>query len=257
MMRIPFYHLFLITLCLTTHSLAGPEAAVLTEREWSFQGIFGTFDRAALQRGFQVYKEVCASCHGFNQRSYRHLQDIGYDLKHIKALAATYETRDGPNEDGEMFMRPAEPNDKFVNPYANTKAARAVNNGALPVDLSLVVKARKGGPDYLYGLLTGFSAPPAHMKDKILDGMHYNAVFPGNQIAMAAPLSEGLLDYQDGTKATVSQMAEDVTTFLAWTAEPELEYRKKWGFRILIFLLAFSGVMFGINARVWRRLSQP
>lgn len=226
------------------------EAPKPAKQDWSFNGPFGTFDRAALQRGFQVYKEVCSACHGLRQVYYRNLSALGYNEDEIKALAATVEVQDGPNDEGQMFNRPGRPYDRFKSPFANDNAARAANNGALPPDLSVITKARPHGADYLYALLTGYAQPPADVK--IPDGMQYNTAFAGQQIAMAAPLSEGSVTYADGTKATVAQMSKDVTTFLAWAAEPEMEERKRLGFKVMLFLLVLTGVLYAAKRRIWK-----
>jgi len=242
-------------LLLAALSVAGSSTAEAAEgakppkQHWSFQGVFGTFDRASLQRGFQVYKEVCAACHAVNMLYYRDLMMIGYQDDDVKAIAAQAKTMDGPNDAGEMFERSGRPSDKFVRPFANDNAARASNNGALPVDLSMVVKARVGGPDYVYGLLTGYAQPPAEVK--LMEGMNYNLYFPGRQIAMASPLNADGITYQDGTKATVEQMARDVTTFLTWASEPTLEIRKQTGVKVMLFLLIFAGIIYAAKRKVW------
>jgi ubiquinol-cytochrome c reductase cytochrome c1 subunit len=208
---------------------------------WSFNGLFGTYDRGALQRGFQVYTEVCASCHALELLSYRNLRAIGFS-----------EVTDGPDDEGEMFERPGRPSDRFVSPFPNSQAARASNGGALPPDLSLMTKARKDGINYLNALLVGFADPPADKE--IAEGMNYNPYFPGGQIAMAPPLSEDVVEYADKTKATVAQMASDVTTFLAWAAEPELEERKRMGVKVVLFLIVLTGLLYAIKRRVWADL---
>ncbi len=231
---------------------AAAEAAEGTKppaQHWSFSGMFGTFDRAAQQRGFQVYKEVCAACHAVNLLSYRHLRGIGYQEDDVKAIAAQAKVMDGPNDAGEMFERAGRPSDKFARPFPNENAARSANNGAYPVDLSLVVKARVGGANYIYALLTGYGTAPADAK--IADGMTYNAYFPGHQIAMPPPLNADGVTYQDGTKATVEQQARDVTTFLAWAAEPELEARKQMGLKVLLFLIVMTGILYAAKRKVW------
>lgn len=231
---------------------AGPAAAEgveIPEQDWSFQGIFGTYDKAAAQRGLQVYKEVCAGCHSLNLIYYRNLTDLGYAEAAVKAFAAEHEVEDGPNDEGEMFTRPAKPADRFVEPFPNEQAARAGNGGALPPDLSLMVEARKGGPDYLYALLTGYTEAPADVE--VLEGMQYNAYFPGHQIAMPAPLIEGGVEYADGTPATVEQMAKDVTVFLAWASEPNMEVRKAMGLKVMLFLIVFCGLLIATKRRVW------
>ncbi len=216
---------------------------------WSFDGVFGSFDRAALRRGLIVYRQVCSACHSLNLVAYRHLAGIGLSGDEIKAVAESVEVTDGPNDQGEMFQRPGRPSDKFKAPFPNANAARAANNGAYPPDLSLMVKARKGGADYLHALLTGYKEPPAGVQ--LMDGMSYNAYFPGHQIAMNAPLAEGSVEYADGTKATVDQLARDVAVFLAWTAEPELEDRKRLGLKVLLFLLVLTGMMFALKRMIW------
>ena len=197
----------------------------LMKQNWPFNGVFGRFDQSSLQRGFQVYREVCAACHGIRQISYRDLKGIGYSNDEIKFIAAEYQVLDGPNDEGEMFERDARPSDKFVGPYENDKVARLANNGAYPPDLSLIVKARADGANYLYSLLNGYKDFPDNFEAS--EGMYYNEFYPGNQIAMPSPLMDDLVEYSDGTEATQSQIAKDVTSFLAWTAEPELEERKK------------------------------
>ncbi len=238
-------------------SLAGPvEAAGDTPKppaqSWTHSGIFGTFDRAALQRGFQVYKEVCASCHSVNQIAFRHLTGIGYNAEQVQAIAATYEVEDGPNDEGEMFTRPGRPADRLPSPFANENAARAANNGAMPPDLSLMVKARKGGADYLYALLTGYADAPADFK--LQEGMNYNTYFPGHQIAMAPPINDEAVEYTDGTKPTKAQHARDISTFLAWTAEPELEDRKRMGIKVLLFLIVLTAMLYALKRAIWRDL---
>lgn len=222
-------------------------------QNWSFKGLFGTFDRSQLQRGFQVYKEVCSACHGLNLLHYRNLQNIGYNEKEVKAIAAMFQTMDGPNDEGEMFERPRKPYDKILGPFANEKAARAANNGALPPDLSVIVKARKGGEDYLFAFLTGYKTAPQNFR--INSGMHFNVYFPGNQTAMANPFSEGLVTYTDDTRPTIDQMARDVTAFLAWTSDPHQEYRKSLGLRVLLYLIFLSGLFYASMRRIWSRLS--
>ncbi len=226
------------------------EQVSIPSQDWSFSGIFGTFDLAQLQRGFQVYREVCAGCHGVKYIAFRNLLDLGYSADEIKALAAEYSVPDGPDEDGEMFERAAIPSDLIPSPYPNDNAARAANGGALPPDLSLLAKARIGGPNYLHALLVGYpEEPPAGVE--LMDGMYYNAYFPGHQIAMPAPLSEDLVEYADGTPATVEQMASDVTAFMMWTAEPTLEVRKRTGVTVVLFLILMTAVFYAVKKKVW------
>ena len=221
----------------------------LPEVKFSFDGIFGTYDRASAQRGFQVYKEVCSACHSMRLMSYRNLRELGLSEAQVAAIAATVEVQDGPNDDGQMFDRPGRPSDRFRRPFANDAPARARNNGALPPDLSVIAKAREGGAHYIYALLTGYADPPAGVT--LMDGMNYNKYFAGNQIAMGAPLNPDQVEYADGTKATVEQMARDVSTFLNWAAEPELEQRRAMGVKILIFLTIMAGLAYAVKRKVW------
>ena len=216
---------------------------------WSFSGLFGGFDRAQLRRGFTVYKEVCSACHGLRLLAYRNLMDIGFSEAEVKAIAAEFEFEDGPDDDGEMFERPGKPSDRFQSPFANENAARAANNGALPPDLSLIVKARLGGADYVHGLLVGYTRTPEGMT--VPEGMNYNQYFSGNMIAMLPPLNEDGVEFADGTKATTAQQAKDVTAFLAWAAEPELEERKRMGVKVVLFLLLLTGLLYVVKRRVW------
>ncbi len=233
-------------------SARAAEAMSLPAQSWSFGGIFGTFDRANSQRGFQVYKEVCTACHSLNQIRFRDLRALGFNEDEVKALAAEIEVTDGPNDEGQMFQRPGRPADRMKSPFPNEKAARAANNGAYPPDLSLIVKARKGGADYLYALLIGYGEAPAGVT--IPEGMLYNKYFPGHQIAMPDPLNPDQVTYSDGTKATVDQMAKDVTTFLAWTAEPEMEQRKALGVKVILFLIVLTFLLYAVKRKVWAAL---
>ncbi len=219
------------------------------KQDWGFYGIFGTYDRAAAQRGFQVYKEVCAACHSLSLVAYRNLQDLGFSEEEVKAIAAAYQVTDGPNDAGEMFQRPARPSDRFVAPYPNENAARASNNGAYPPDLSLMTKARLGGPDYLYSLLVGYEKAPDGFE--LLDGQYYNKYFPGHKIAMPQPINEGQVTFADGTQASVSNMSHDVTVFLNWAAEPELERRHRLGVQVILFLIVATGFFYAAKRRVW------
>jgi len=229
---------------------AAPEAP---DNDWPQEGIFGKYDKAALVRGFQVFQEVCASCHSLNYIAFRNLTEIGFTNDEVKAIAAEYEVEDGPDEEGEMFMRPARPSDYWPAPFANDNAARASNGGALPPDLSLVIKSKLGGADYLHALLTGYEeeAPEGF---ELAEGMYYNHYFPGHQIAMPEPLYEEAVEYIDGTEPTLEQLSRDVTQFLAWAAEPELEERKQTGLKVLIFIGIFTALLFVIYKRTWKRL---
>ena len=218
--------------------------------DWSWKGFFGTYDRASAQRGLKVYREVCAGCHSMNLIAYRNLEDLGFNQDQIKAIASEYLVPDGPNDEGEMFEREAIPADKFANPYPNVQAARAANNGAYPPDLSLIVKARPKGADYLKALLLGYIEAPSDKK--VPEGQYYNKYMEGNLIAMPSPLSDGLVDYDDGTQASIDQMATDVTTFLAWAAEPSLEDRKRIGLKVILFLIVLFVLAYISKQKIWR-----
>lgn len=222
---------------------------------WSFKGHFGVFKRDQLQRGFQVYKEVCAVCHGLDLLRYDKLSALGFSKDEIKAIAGESEVAGPLSEDGEATMVKATPGDHFANPYPNKNAARAANNGAFPPDLSLMAKARVHGPDYLRAILIGYEEPPLDFS--LMDGMYYNPYFSGKQIAMPPPLSDNQVEYSDGTVATVDQMAEDVTAFLSWAAEPELEERRNLGVKVMIFLSFFTILMYCLMRRTWRKIKHP
>ncbi|MEM8988164.1 MAG: cytochrome c1 [Pseudomonadota bacterium] len=243
------------------------------KQHWHFNGPFGTFDALAVQRGFQVYKEVCASCHSMDLLSYRNLgqkggpfyldycpEELGLpdtvdcsnpnDNPIVKAIAAEYMVVDGPDEFGDMFERPGEPKDRFVSPYANENAARAVNNGAYPPDMSVLTKARKSGPDYIYALLTHYEEAPQGFK--VPPGQYYNPYYEGHLLSMAAPLSDGIVDYEDeSVPETTSQYAKDVVEFLHWSAEPKLEVRKRLGFMVITYLILFAAVLYWSYRKVW------
>ncbi|MCX8132614.1 MAG: cytochrome c1 [Roseococcus sp.] len=230
-------------------ALAAGSAPTPPDAGFGFAGLFGTFDRGALQRGFQVYKEVCAACHAMRQLSYRNLLEIGLSEAQVREIAAQFQVTDGPNDEGQMFERPARLSDRFRRPFPNEQAARAANNGAYPPDLSVIVKARPHGANYLFALLTGYVDPPPGVE--VMEGMHYNAWFPGHQIAMPNVLNPDGVEYADGTPATVEQQARDVTTFLAWAAEPELEQRRRMGVQVLIFLAILGGLVYATKRKVW------
>ena len=227
----------------------------LLKVDWSFAGLTGKFDRASLQRGYQVYKEVCSSCHSMKYLSYRNLgQQCGpeFSLAEVKAIAASYDIEDGPNSEGDMFTRPGRPSDPFKNPYPNDNAAIAANGGAYPPDMSVLVKARPGGANYIYSILMGYEEKPA---DFILEeGVYYNKYMDGNKIKMTSPLSDDLIEYSDGTKVTIDQMAKDVTTFLTWAAEPHLEARHKTGTKVMIYLILLATLVYFSMKRLWSRI---
>jgi ubiquinol-cytochrome c reductase cytochrome c1 subunit len=256
----------LLTALLATPAFAADE---ITEGRpaksvaWSFDGPFGTYDRAALQRGFQVYKEVCSACHSLSFVSFHALsEDNGgsgfFTDPEVKAIAAAYKVPAGPNDKGETadasgnpLTRPGIPSDRFPPPFANEQAARTSNNGALPPDLSLMAKAREGGPNHIYSIITGFGEkPPAGFK--VLEGKYFNPYFPGGNISMPPPLSANQVTYSDGTKATVDQMAHDVATFLMWTAEPKLEERHRVGLGAMAFLLLLSVLLYLSYRKLWK-----
>lgn len=241
------------------------------EIEWSFAGPFGTWDMGQLQRGFKVYQEVCASCHSIDLVPFRDLEKIGFSEEQVKAIAAEYEVTDGPDAEGEMFERPALPRDLIPGPYANDAEAASINNGAVPPDFSLLAKARavergfptfvfdmftlyaENGPDYIYSLLTGYKEPPEGTE--VADGTHYNPYFiAGDALAMAQPLYGDDIEYDDGTEATIEQQSKDVAAFMMWAAEPYLVERKAMGFRVIVFLLIFSVLLYLTKKSVFRQL---
>ncbi|MBB3233471.1 cytochrome c1 [Phyllobacterium endophyticum] len=239
------------------------------EMQWSFAGPFGHYDKQQLQRGLKIYKEVCSACHSMHMVAFRSLEELGYSEAQVKAFAAEYEVQDGPNAEGEMFTRKALPSDYFPSPFPNAQAAAAANNGAAPPDFSLIAKARavergfprfitdiatqyqEGGPDYIHALLTGYGeTPPEGMQ--IPEGTHYNPHFiSAKSLAMAQPLQDGQVTYDDGAPQTLSQYSQDIAAFLMWAAEPHLEERKKTGFRVMVFLILFAGLVYVAKRRIW------
>ena len=225
--------------------------------QWPFDGMTGKVDKPSAQRGLQVYREVCAACHGLERIAFRNLEALGFSEAETKALAAEYTVQDGPDDFGEMFDRPGIPSDRFVPPYPNKEAAQAAQNGAYPPDLSLMVKARPDGANYLYSLLVGYKGKKGTPEGvEVPEGMYYNPYFPGKKIAMTPPLVDGLVTYEDGTEATADQMARDVVNFLQWAAEPEMEERKQMGIKVLIYLFIFTWFMYMIKKRIWARLKE-
>jgi ubiquinol-cytochrome c reductase cytochrome c1 subunit len=236
---------------------------------YSFEGPFGTFDKAQLQRGYKVYKEVCSGCHAMHLLSFRNLAEDGgpgFNEEQVKALAATFTVKDGPGLDGEMFDRPGLPSDRFPSPYANEEASRASNGGALPPDLSLITKARAGwygtfnqlwngigGPQYVYSLLTGYEEPSEELAKEQPEGKYYNPYFVnGHWVAMPLPLADGQVTFDDGSPNTLDDMARDVSAFLAWTAEPKMEERKHLGFMTIIYLIGLATLLYFVKQKVWR-----
>jgi ubiquinol-cytochrome c reductase cytochrome c1 subunit len=253
----------------------GPE---ISQQSWTFGGLRGKFDKAQLQRGFLVYKEVCSSCHGMRQMSFRNLVQKGgpeFPEEGVKTLAATYKIPDVPNDAGKVLKRPARLSDRIPSPFDNDQQARSANNGALPPDLSLIARARgveaekpffmvpwhmlkdvflsggyqEAGSDYLYALLTGYSDAPKDVK--MSDGMYYNTVYPGHQIGMPSPLSDGIVKYTDGTPAKLDNHARDVTAFLSWAADPKLEERKRMGLMVMLYLLITAALLYAAKRYVW------
>ena len=246
--------IFIFTFSFSTHSEEVNKDYLNTD--WSFNGIFGTFDRASLQRGYQVYQEVCSGCHSVQHLSYRNLSEKGgpeFTIEEAKAIAAQFEVEDGPNNDGEMFMRPGRLSDKFVKPYPNVEASTAANGGAYPPDMSVLAKARAGGADYIYSILLGYEEAPSGFE--LDDGVYYNKYMPGNKIKMSAPLSNGLVEYSGGTQATTTQMAKDVTAFLVWTSEPHLESQHRMGFKAIIYLIILLTLVYMSKKKVWSQFS--
>lgn len=268
----------------TGAALAAGEAPHIERQKWSFSGPGGMYDKAQLQRGYQVYREVCSTCHGMNRLSFRNLVQKGgpeFPEEDMKAYAATYKVEDGPNDDGKMFQRPAKLSDRIPGPYKNDNEARSIHNGALPPDFSVIAKARnthndapwykhiflmmrdvavgyqEGGPDYIYALLTGYQDPPKNVK--VADGMNYNIAFPGNQIAMVNPFAggDGSVKYTKGPDGkpnapeTVDQYARDVSAFLAWAADPAHNQRKQTGWMVMLYLLVTSGLLYVAKKRIW------
>ena len=252
-----FFKIFFSIILIFGYSLNSysAEKVEYLKTDWSFKGLFGKFDRGALQRGYQVYTEVCASCHSMKYLSYRNLAEKGgpeFTVAQAKAIASSFEVKDGPNDDGDMFTRPGKLSDKFVMPYDNVKAAQAANGGAYPPDMSVLVKARGGGVDYIYSLLQGYEDPPAGVT--LDDGVYYNKYMYGNMIKMPNQLSDGLVVYADGTEASVEQMSKDVTTFLMWSAEPHLESRHRMGFKAILYLIVLTILVYFSMKRIWSRI---
>lgn len=221
---------------------------------WPFSGWKGTVDKQAAQRGAQIYTQVCSACHSMDLVTYRSLSKIGFSEGEIKALASQKQVERIDDNTGERVQKPAQPFDHFVAPFANETASRAANNGAYPPDLSLIVKAREHGPDYVYSLLTGFGNPPAN--EPAVAGKYYDPYFAGHWISMPPPLHDNAVTYQDGTNATVDQMARDVVTFLQWATEPEMEQRHEMGIKVLIFLTIMTGFFYVAKKRVWGKLKK-
>lgn len=264
-----------------SQALAAGGGATPPRQKWTFAGMFGYYDNNQLQRGFQVYQNVCAACHSMTRVSFRNLAEKGgpeFKPEQIRELAAKWpiQVKDGPNDKGEMFERPARFGDRFPSPHANAEAAKAANNGAVPPDFSVLAKARaykvgfpgfvidalpgftyqEAGVDYIYALLAlGYTDAPKGMK--VEDGLSYNKFMPGEKIAMAAPLADGQVEYTDGTPATKENYAKDVTAFMMWAAEPHLEQRKQLGFNAMMFLVVFALLLYFTKKKVWADVKRP
>lgn len=260
--------LVLSSIGLVAPGLAAEGQKIAKDIPFSFEGPFGKFDKAQLQRGYKVYKEVCANCHSLRLISFRNLGEpgaLGYEPKQIEALAATFTVKDGPDATGEMFDRPGLPSDRMPSPFPNEQAAASANGGAVPPDLSLITKFRPGwygtinqfingigGPQYVYSVLTGYEEPPAEIASEIPDGKYYNPYFAnGHFISMPPPLSDGQVTFDDGAPNTVDAMSTDVAAFLAWTAEPKMEERKQTGFAIMLFLAIFAAMLYLVKKKIW------
>ena len=268
-----------VAMAVVTPAWGAEGQAHIAKEEWTFGGITGHYDNEQLRRGFQVYKNVCAACHGLRLLHYRNLSEPGgpeLAEGNVEQIAAEAQVPDGPNDDGEMFTRPGKPADRFASPYPNAKAAAAANGGAVPPDLSVMAKARgieRAGPwyleplnwigdivtnyqeqgaDYMHALLTSYEEPPSGMT--MAQGMYYNAAFPGLQIAMPPPLSDGVVTYPDGVPATVDNYSRDVAAFLMWAAEPKLEERKRMGLKVLIYLTILAGLLYLSKRAIWRNV---
>jgi ubiquinol-cytochrome c reductase cytochrome c1 subunit len=252
------------------------EADAPPRQTWSFHGPFGTYDPAQLQRGFKIYREVCSTCHSLKLLAFRNLADTGgpgFSEGQAATIAAGFQVTDGPNDKGEMFQRPGKLADRFPPPFPNDQAARAALGGGLPPDMSVLAKARgteagfprfiidaitqyqEGGPDYIHAILTGYEDPPAGFT--LPPGAQYNKYFPGHAIAMPKPLSDGQVEYTDGTPTTVDQYAKDISAFLMWAAEPKLDERKRLGFQVFIYLIVLTGLLYFSKRRVWHDVHHP
>jgi len=223
-----------------------------SKQQWPHRGLISSFDHASIRRGYQVYKQVCAACHSMQFMYYRMLDGVCMTTEEVKAEAEEIQVEDGPDEDGNMFMRPGKPSDPFPKPYKNEEQARSANNGALPPDLSLICEAREGGEDYIFSILTGYTDTPEGVK--LEEGQNYNAYFPGGAIGMAQALYNEIIEYDDGTPATQSQLAKDVTTFLKWAGEPEHDARKLYCFRAVSVMTALSVISYFLYRRTWSTL---
>ena len=244
-----FSFFFLIT------NLFAQEEMPLKKQNWTFEGIFGRYDNSTLQRGLQIYQEVCSACHGMKRLRFRELKDLGFTNDQIKQYAKTFEILDGPNDLGEKFTRPGEPSDTFVSPYKNKEEAKAAFGGSYPPDLSLLTKAMKNGPDYIYSLLTSYEESPS-LDFELTDGLYYNPYYDGKVIAMPPPIYDNVIEYIDGTDANLHQLSYDIVNFLYWAAEPELQKRKSLGLKVLLFLIALTLLLYVTMKEIWLRIEK-
>ena len=245
-----FFSFFLIFASFKSYSV---DTLSLKKQSWTFSGLFGRYDTSSLQRGLQIYQEVCSTCHGLKRLRFRELEAIGFTNEQIKEYASTFEIQDGPNDQGEMYTRPGNPEDTFISPYQNEQEARAAFNGSYPPDLSLIIKARKKGPDYTYSLLTGYVDPPNDLN--LSDGLYYNPYIEGKVIAMPPPLYDAVIQYIDGTNPNLHQLTYDIVSFLNWVAEPELEARKSLGLKVIIFLIILTSLFYVTMKNIWSRIN--
>ena len=243
------FSFFLIT------NLFAKEEIPLKKQNWNFEGIFGRYDNSTLQRGLQIYQEVCSACHGMKRLRFRELKDLGFTNDQIKQYAKTFEILDGPNDLGEKFTRPGEPSDTFVSPYKNKEEAKATFGGSYPPDLSLLTKTMKNGPDYIYSLLTGYEEN-SPQDFELTDGLYYNPYHDGKVIAMPPPLYDNVIEYIDGTGASLHQLSYDIVIFLNWAAEPELQKRKSLGLKFLLFLIVLTLLLYVTMKEIWSKIEK-
>jgi ubiquinol-cytochrome c reductase cytochrome c1 subunit len=246
-----FFFFFLIFLSFKSYSV---DTLSLKKQNWTFTGLFGKYEIDSLQRGLQIYQEVCSACHGMKRLRFRELSAIGFTNNQIKEYAATFEIVDGPNDEGNMYTRPGNPGDTFVSPYRNEQEARAAFNGVYPPDLSLITIARKDGPNYIYSLLTGYEDPPENLNLK--DGLYYNLYTKGKIIAMSPPLYDAAIQYIDGTNPSLHQLSYDIVNFLNWVSEPELEKRKSLGLKVLLFLIILTSLLYVTMKDIWSKIDK-
>ena len=243
---------FLILIFLLNYNpvFASDDNTVIVKQKWSWQGLFGSYDKAQLRRGLQVFREICAACHGLERVRFNQLLDIGMSIDYIKEYADESEQKDGFNQDGEPIYRSGLPSDKIPSPYVNELAARLDHHGAMPPDLSVITKARAHGPDYIYSVLTGYENPPEGFE--IPAGRLYNTAYPGNVIVMGQFIYDESVEYEDGSPNDAKSLSRDVVAFLNWAAEPELEARKSLGVKVIIFILIFTMLMYALKVIIWK-----